>query len=167
MTDAPPPVRISTSRIVAACASGVGLAVVVWAFGGDLLPSVACGIMLAAFILVGAGFSGTDNPVRPEKKASIRSGLRSDVVRAAWSLRTVRGAVTDAGYRQLRSFARRRLERFGIDLLDPTHLPQLENLVGRDVGALLTGARGLPSIYDVEQCLDALERMTADRKGER
>ena len=157
------------ARVLAwSAVAGAAVGGVLW-FLGVLWPfAVAVAVLAVAFGGAWAGFAGAERPLFVRPAPESRPGTRSEVSQTAWALRGRHGEIGDGGHKRLRTFARSRLRRRGLDLDDPRDAAAIAVLLSpRAAVALAAGAH--LRIADVEYCLDRLERLEPppgpDRRG--
>ena len=136
--------------------------------------------LLAALVVLGAGLVAVtaragDHVPWPVHDPAPTDGARPEISALTWSFTGRDGRVTEAAVRRLRGVALHRLARAGLhgvvltgaDPVDPLALARREearDLLGERAWAALTSVGGwLPSLADVEHCVDVLERLVPPR----
>lgn len=145
----------------------LALSVIAWYLGANAWHSILFGgaitVVLRAAALVSEpeeiGFSW-----RPERRARARGG-RSDVTSLAMSVRPRWGRTGVTADRRVVEIARRRLALRHLDLQNPDHHPQIQQLLGRRAYRSLTrdDYRGM-WLHSLVHCLETLDSLDPDQR---
>jgi hypothetical protein len=138
------------------------LCAVAWYLGANVWHAILLGgaitVVLRAAALVSEpeelGFSW-----RPDRRSRARGG-RSDVTNLAMSVRPRWGRTGVTADRRVVEIARRRLALRHLDLKNPDHRAQIQQLVGSRAYRSLTREdyRGM-RLHSLQRCLDALDSL--------
>lgn len=133
-------------------------------------------VALVIGLVLVSGDAGAQNEW-PDGEYEETDGTRREVAAITWSLVGREGRVAEPAVRRLRTVAVRRLARHGVDLPHglgprPTDEDEAElrahALLGDRAWTILTAPGGrLPSLNDVEHCVDVIERLGTDPLVER
>ena len=155
--------RLTTTRVIVLCVAGALIAFGCWFFGVDAWYAAGFALVFVALGIAWACLGGAEVPDWSEDDADAPAGMRDDVVRLAWSLRTHKGQVREPAYKRMRQIARVRLAPHQLDIDDPGDQPAIEDMIGAwAYRALHTPGGRLPSLAAVENCLTALDDLVAD-----
>lgn len=138
----------------------LGLSAICWYLGADAWHSI---LIAGVVTVVARAASMVSQPAAKdsrwdEYRRARAKGGRSDVTTLAWSLRGGWGRAGPTAERRVVEIAQRRLALHHLDLKNPDHRPQIEQLVGRRAYRCLTrsAGRGL-WMRSLLHCLDVLE----------
>jgi hypothetical protein len=131
--------------------------------GGYLIGLTAplAGTLAVAVGIAGAALSigGRVQDRRlPDPQIDLRSGTRREIKHLSWSGGGQRNRLDEPVVWRLRGIAVPRLAARGIDLDDPRHRPQAEELLGRSAYRILADPRG-QSAAALLRCIAALDRL--------
>jgi hypothetical protein len=165
--------RLSRTGLLAA-----GPAVLLWAIGMAGPDAVLLGLVVLTLLLVGSAVrSGDTSGSWPAPAATDTDGARPEVATLTWSLMGLDGRVSEEALRRLRADAIRRLARRGVVVpaglgTETRAAPGNEMtrraraLLGDRAWRILTLADGrLPTLGEVDHCIDAIERLAPTADG--
>jgi hypothetical protein len=152
-----PPRRVRTIVILSLA---VVTAAVCWYVGMDVAHAIAIAIVIAAVGVTWIAVPEHEVPEWAEEELRTGDGVRFDVMRLSWMLRSRRRTIQTGGLRRAREIAKERLARFGFDLDNPADRSGIETLIGRGPYATLwPTADRMPRLNELVRCLDALDRL--------
>ncbi|MDT0164139.1 hypothetical protein Q9R32_01045 [Actinotalea sp. AC32] len=160
-----------TRAFVRPLLAGVAVAVVADVLLLRTPDAVVAGVAAALAVVLAASLGAGDEYLWPETGPDDAHGSRRDVTLLSWTLVGRDGRVTESAVRRVRANAERRLARRGARLAaglgavgtganDAEAEARARALLGDRAWTALTGRGGwLPSLGDVQHCVDVVERL--------
>lgn len=128
---------MTVARLIALGLAGLALGIGLWAVGLQLEFAFAVGILVIVLGVLWLCRSDADPLSWPERSDTKQAGLRDDVSRLAWSLRSQKTGVSGAATKRVRSLARTRLRRHGLDIDDTGDASRIVRLIGPSAHSIL------------------------------
>ncbi|GGC06681.1 hypothetical protein [Cellulomonas carbonis] len=168
---APGRARSLARGVVRPLIAGVAVAVVADVLLLRTPDAVVAGVAAALAVTLAASLGAGDEYLWPETGPDDAHGSRRDVTLLSWTLVGRDGRVTESAVRRVRVNAERRLARRGARLAaglgavgtganDADAEARARSLFGDRAWTALTGRGGwLPSLGDLQHCVDVVERL--------
>ncbi len=152
-----PPRRV---RTIVMLSLSVVTAAICWYVGMDVAHAIAIAMVIAAVGFTWIAVPEHALPEWAEEELRTADGVRFDVMRLSWMLRSRGRTIQTGGLRRAREIAKERVARFGLDLDDPADRTGIESLIGQGAYATLwPTADRMPRLNELVRCLDALDRL--------
>lgn len=154
---------MTLGRILAALGTATGVSLLLaFAVGVEPVFAIAWGILVGILVLATQlaipdepRVDSPEIPAGPERRGTAIS-------RMAWSLNPRTGMAGELITRRVRGTLSHRLKRYGLDTENPHHRGQIDERIGDEIWARLTGPGTTRN--DIERALDAIDGLSPNKE---